>query len=275
MYPVAIIAKLLAISLLIFLVGCGGGGGGSSSSSFTSNTTTVTTPTTVTTSTLTFPLATLFDTYLRTNKFLSATISGTRNSKAVTGNLTDNILFTTGETASLINSTNFVANTCCFTSFTNLNKIRTIEAVSITTDGTTIATSITSDFYLTSTNTPFVQNDTTNKIQATIANYSSFPSAVKVGDTGSFYTASVYDYSAVDGSILLCGSQTVTYSIEADTSTSVLLKISYNQSKTNSACVNSLTNTLVRVDSYRLSQTSLSLISSTVTTASSALTIAY
>ena len=62
----------------------------------------------------------------------------------------------------------------------------TLEAVSITTDGTTIATNLTSDFYLTSTNTFFVQNDTTNKIQATIANYSSFPSAVKVGDAGSF-----------------------------------------------------------------------------------------
>ena len=178
----------------------GGGGEGSSSSSSTTSSTS--TPTTVTPSSLTFPLATLFGTYLRTNKSLSATISGTRNSIAVTGNLTDNILFTTGETASLINSTNFIANTCCFTSFTNLNKIRTLEAVSITTDGTTIANNLTSDFYLTSTNTFFVQNATTNKIQATIANYSSFPSAVKVGDAGSFYTATVYDYSAVDGSIL-------------------------------------------------------------------------
>ena len=251
------------------------GGGGTSTTSPTSITSSTSSPTTVTTSTLIFPLATLFDIYLRTNKFISATISGTRNNKSIFGNLTDNILFTTGETANLINSTNFIANTCCLTSFTNLNKIRTIEAISFTTDGTTIDTSVTSDFYLSSTNIPFVQNDTTNKIQATIANYRSFPSSVKIGDAGSFYTASVYDYSAVDGSILLCGSQIVTYSVEADTSTSVLLKITYNQTKTNNACINSFTNTLVRVDSYRLSQTSLSSISSTVTTASSSLTISY
>lgn len=265
--------KFLTFSILIFISGCGGGGDISSAPNLSSSPNS--SPATVVASGLTFPLANLFDAYIGANKFLSGTITGIRNNKSVTGNLTNNTLFTSNETANLINSNNFIASTCCFTTYANLNRLKTTEAISITTDGTTIGTNLISDFYLTSTNTPFIQNDITNKIQTVITGVNRFPPSVKIGDTGQFYTASVYDYSALDGVILLCGNQAVNYVIEADTLTSVLLKIRYNQTKTDSACTNSLTNTLVRIDTYRLSQSILRLISFSVTTTSSAITISY
>ena len=265
--------KFLTFLILIFIAGCGGDSDISSAPILTSSPNS--SPATVAASGLTFPLANLFETYIGANKVLSGAITGVRNNKSVTGNLTNNTLYTSNETANLINSNNFIASTCCFTTYTNLNRLKTTEAISITTDGTTIGTNLISDFYLTSTNTPFIQNDTTNKIQTVIADFNIFPSSVKISDTGHFYTASVYDYSALDGVILLCGNQAVNYTIEADTLTSVLLKIRYNQTKTNSACTNSLTNTLVRIDTYRLSQSTLRLISFSVTTNSSAITISY
>jgi len=266
---------LSSVLILLLISACGAGGGSSSTSSSSTSTSTSTSTSSTVVSTLTFPVDTLYLNYIKTNRFVTGVISGTSNNRTVSGTISTNDVYSTGVTVNLPDTT-FTGR---LKTYTNLNRVLS------TVSGSLIVSNITSPYnnisttYLTSSNQLFMIRNTTTNVDYVVSNLTSLPTLGKVGDSGQFYTSNVYNFVAYSLTLVvneeLCGLVVVNYSIEADTATSVILKLTYIQTRNTSFCQNNNISSVTTVDSYRLTQTSTTLISSVETTTTASITTSY
>ena len=183
---------LTATALFSLLSACGGGGGGDSGGAAAP-----------VASTDSFPLMTAYTNSLTSSSSNNYTISGTVNAVAVTGSGT-------------VTFGNLSAGT--FEGVAAQQRTTTATG-SVVANGVTIPLNSSSIRWVDSNYVPKGGSGGTDYIVVT--GTPTIPTAARVNDTGTFYTANRYSNSTKS---VLRGTQTVTYVLEADTATTALLK---------------------------------------------------
>jgi hypothetical protein len=202
-----IIKTLVAIGTLALMTACGGGGGGGGSAPVASSDT--------------FPLPTILNNSLQSSSN-TFTISGTSSGAAITGSGT-------------VTRGSLSAGT--FEGLAAQQRTSTVTG-NFSVNGTTYPLNSSQVDWFDSNNMPVGESGGTDYIVVTGG---TIPATVRVNDTGTLYTANRYTNNTKSA---LRGTLTVTYVVEADTTTTALLTLirtekdnSNNTTSTNSAQV--------------------------------------
>jgi hypothetical protein len=199
---------------LALITACGGGGGGGGGEAAAP-----------VASTDTFPLMTVYINTLTTSSSNNFTISGIVSGVAVTGS-----------------GTATFGNLSAGTFEGVAAQQRTTTATgSIVVNGTTLPLNSSSIFWVDSNYVPKGGSGGTDYIVVT--GTPTIPTAARVNDTGTLYTANRYSDSTKS---VLRGTETVTYVLEADTATTALLK-TINIEKNNSNTTTSTSSAQYRI----------------------------
>jgi len=209
-----LIKTLTAVSALALMTACGGGGGGGGGGAAAP-----------VASTDTFPLMTVYTNSLTTSSSNNFTISGTVSGVAVTGSGT-------------VTFGNLSAGT--FEGVAAQQRTTTATG-SIVVNGTTVPLNSSSIDWVDSNYVPKGESGGTDYIVVT--GTPTIPTAARVNDTGTLYTANRYSNSTKS---VLRGTETVTYVLEADTATTALLKLIITE-KDNSNTTTSTSSTQFRI----------------------------
>ena len=201
---------LTATAVFSLLSACGGGGGGVSGP---------------VASTESFSLAKLWANMLTTPSTNNVTIQGTFNSGVdpVTGSGT-------------ISYSNLSAGTF---EGNPLQKQTQTNAISLVSKGQTIPVNETYTTWVDSNNTPKGESGGDDYIVVTTLG--NLPSAARINDTGTAYTANRYADST---KAVLRGTRTVSYLVEADTASTALVSVIYEDKNTSNVTTNKSTQQL-------------------------------
>lgn len=183
--------KLAALLLSgALLAACGGGGGGSSS--------------TPVASTESFPLQTVWANYFNDTRSLNFTLSGSISGVGFSGSgtLTQNAPASTS-----------------FEGASALEKVTDAEG-SLVLSGVSTPWSASSTLYVDSAYTP-LGSDTDGRY-AVVSGAVTIPASAKVGDSGTWFSANLYDSSSKNVQL---GTSTTTYVLEADTATTAIARM--------------------------------------------------
>lgn len=244
--------KLILIGIIsvtsFFLISCGGGGGGDSASTPSPAPAPVTPPT--------LNLNSAWYAFGLTNSTNNFTFSGVLNNLTLSGSGTSSISNVSPVSVQVFDPQSpFLGK---INTITNLTKVSSSASGTLIASGTSNVISSTQDVYVNNSGVYIAINNVDDNEQTLITSFTSLPSSVTAGSSGSFYTGTVYSRLGYT-----CGTATSSFTVASDTNTSLLVTFTDLVNTTQQAVGQCSTNRVTTQTIYRLTASGLTPVKST------------
>lgn len=235
------IKYVFAATTVSFLAACGGGGGGGTAEQ-------VTPPT--------LDLRTAWASYFQRNSSDDYSISGAVNGTSVGGTGTMIVSYVSPVNVLAIDPASPFPGPSINLTGVGKTTITTNATLIVNSNQSLISSS--QEYYVDANGVFKMIKDVDDNEQTIVTSFTNFPSQVTSGSGGVLYTGTVYSRLGYT-----CGTETGTYSVSTESSSALIVTVTFTQNTTNQTAGQCSTQTSTSQNRYRLTATGLTPITST------------